>query len=126
MNELSNSIDLSSTLFRAQALFRRFQRTVDAIDKKNNFPAPGVRKRKSAGPTPSDKKLTQKPSTNTGQSAASKTSSDASTVNGARSGSPQDDANAKEKIISPELRGLLSRKVEVLDKKQVVEHGGGI
>ena len=32
----------------------------------------------------------------------------------------------KEKIISPELRQLLSRKVEVLDKTDVVEHGGGV
>lgn len=30
------------------------------------------------------------------------------------------------KIISPELRALLSRKVEVLDKKDVAEHGGGV
>lgn len=30
------------------------------------------------------------------------------------------------KVISPELRNLLSRKVEKLDKKTVVEHGGGV
>ena len=57
---------------------------------------------------------------------ATKTGSDATTTTGARPGSPQDEAQAKEKVISPELRGLLSRKVEVLDKKQVAEHGGGV
>ena len=32
----------------------------------------------------------------------------------------------KAKIISPELRGLLSRKVVVLAKERVVESGGGV
>lgn len=32
----------------------------------------------------------------------------------------------QEKKISPELRHLLSRKVERLDKKEVKQHGGGI
>ena len=32
----------------------------------------------------------------------------------------------KEKVISDELRLLLSRKVVVLDKKAIVEHGGGL
>ena len=32
----------------------------------------------------------------------------------------------KEKVISPELRGLLSREIMKLDKKQVEEHGGGV
>lgn len=29
------------------------------------------------------------------------------------------------RVISPELRGLLSRKIVVLDKLEVKEHGGG-
>ena len=32
----------------------------------------------------------------------------------------------EERLISPELRGLLSRKVIVLDKKDIVESGGGV
>jgi len=32
----------------------------------------------------------------------------------------------KEKVISPELRNLLSRKVEKLDKSEIVKHGGGV
>ena len=115
VNELSNTIDLHSTLLRAQALFRRFQRTVEAVDKRNNFPTPSVRQRK-----PVDKPASSKPtSPNT-----------ASGVDGRRrpnsSSSPTDKGKAKEQVISPELRQLLSRKVEVLDKKDVAEHGGGV
>jgi hypothetical protein len=32
----------------------------------------------------------------------------------------------KEKVISPELRNLLSRKIEKLDKSEIVKHGGGV
>jgi hypothetical protein len=31
-----------------------------------------------------------------------------------------------EKVISPELRNLLSRKIEKLDKSEIVKHGGGV
>ena len=41
-------------------------------------------------------------------------------------GAEKKEEDQKEKVISPELRGLLSRKVEKLDKTQVVEHGGGV
>ena len=115
VNELSNTIDLPSTLLRAQALFRRFQKTVEAVDKQNNFPTPRVRQRKPA----------DKPST-PGNSGAT------SAVDGRRRpGSSAGDGEegkgtAKEKVISPELRQLLSRKVEVLDKRGVREHGGGV
>ena len=117
VNELSNTIDLPSTLLRAQTLFRRFQRTVDAIDKKNTFPAPSVRQRK---PPSSEQVFAKQPAKNP---AAAGSGTD---VNGARPGSAEDEAKAKEKVISPELRGLLSRKVEVLDKGQIAEHGGGV
>jgi hypothetical protein len=46
VNELSNTIDLPSTLVRAEALFRRFQRSVEAIDRKDHFPTPTLRQRK--------------------------------------------------------------------------------
>ena len=125
VNELSNTIDLPSTLLRAQALFRRFQRMVDAIDKQQNFPTPSVRQRKLAEAAPTDKNATQKPSAPARKPAAVGTGSDVNAAIGARPGGPDDEAKAKEKVISPELRGLLSRKVEVLDKKQIAEHGGG-
>lgn len=119
VNELSNTIDLPSTLLRAQALFRRFQRTVEAVDKRNNFPTPTVRQRK-----PADKPSSPQPS-NSGATSA---------VDGRRrpgssagiDGDEEGKGKAKEKVISPELRQLLSRKVEVLDKKGVKDHGGGI
>lgn len=117
VNELSNTIDLPSTLMRAQSLFRRFQRTVEAVEKRNNFPTPTVRQRK-----PADTPSSPKPS-NSGATSA---------VDGRRrpgsSAGDGDEAKgkAKEKVISPELRQLLSRKVEVLDKKGVEEHGGGV
>merc|ERR1711981_959438 len=37
INELSNTIDLPSSLIRAEQLFRRFQRTVESVDRKNHF-----------------------------------------------------------------------------------------
>ena len=115
VNELSNTIDLQSTLLRAQSLFRRFQRTVEAIDKRNNFPTPALRQRKP----------------DTGKSPASSSPNSSAVVSGTDrrrpiSSSGIDEDNSKEKIISPELRQLLSRKVEVLDKKDVAEHGGGV
>ena len=119
VNELSNTIDLPSTLLRAQALFRRFQRTVEAVDKRNNFPSPTVRQRKPADKLPSTK---------------SSSSGATSGVDGRRrpgssagiDGEEERKAKAKEKVISPELRQLLSKKVEVLDKTKVKEHGGGV
>ncbi|KAK6080237.1 GTPase-activating protein GYP7 [Seiridium cupressi] len=100
VNELSNTIDLDSTLIRAEALFRRFQRRVEAIDKKQNFPKPRVQRAESAA----------------SQSSPPKTP-------------PKDTGKAKEedtpKIISPELRKLLSREVEVLPRKVVQKMGDG-
>lgn len=36
------------------------------------------------------------------------------------------DGGEEAKVISSELRGLLSRKVEVLPKEEVVKKGGGV
>lgn len=133
VNELSNTIDLPSTLLRAQALFRRFQRTVDAIDKKHNFPLPNIRQRKPTDvPSPSGRKpLTR----NVGGASATGVEAGASNTGGsstnaagksrARDEGPEVEQE-KEKVISPELRGLLSRKVVVLPKQAIVESGGGV
>ncbi|CBF71108.1 GTPase-activating protein GYP7 [Aspergillus nidulans FGSC A4] len=40
INELSNTMDLIPILTRAETLFHRFGRQIEAIDKKNNFPTP--------------------------------------------------------------------------------------
>ena len=109
VNELSNTIDLESTLIRAESLFRRFQRTVEAIDKKNNFPEPPLRQRRPAS--------TERP-----QSSGAVTTGAESSAGGSMGQTKAE----KERIISPELRGLLSTKVEVLDKQTVQEHGGGV
>ncbi|OTA91768.1 hypothetical protein M434DRAFT_22230 [Hypoxylon sp. CO27-5] len=98
VNELSNTMDLESTLIRAEALFRRFQRLIEAIDKKQNFPPPrAVRK---DPPSPS--------------SASSPRSSRTSPQSGASNGKTPEQA---QKTITPELRKLLSRQVEVLPRK---------
>ena len=115
VNELSNTIDLPSTLFRAQALFRRFQRTVEAIDKKHNFPTPSIRQRKPADSTANDK---SGKSPQTGATAVTGNSIGDAVAKGVGA--------EKEKVISPELRALLSREIIKLDKKQVEEHGGGV
>jgi hypothetical protein len=121
VNELSGTMDLESTLVRAESLFRRFQRTVETVDKKGNFPsAPQARQRKLAaavvsGPGPAPSSSSQpKPDTQATSSA---------TDNSKPISSEEGEAV---KVISPELRNLLSRKVEKLDKEEVVKQGGGV
>ncbi|KAI1438804.1 GTPase-activating protein GYP7 [Xylaria sp. CBS 124048] len=103
MNELSETIDLESTLIRAETLFRRFQRLIEAVDKKQNFPAPRLRADSSQISTDAD--------------------------SGAKSPKPRvENGKAPEtakRTISPELRNLLSRKVEILPRKVVHRHGDG-
>jgi len=110
VNELSGTMDLESTLVRAESLYRRFQRTVETIDKKGNFPsAPQARQRKQLaaianGPGPSN------------------ATSEAATTGADKGKQPTDEET---RIISPELRTLLSRKVEKLEKEDVTKHKGG-
>lgn len=133
-------MDLPSTLLRAQALFRRFQRTVDAIDKKHNFPAPTMRPRNAKDtPTAGDNKSSpdQKrgtATTATGTDAAGSSSSNAASGSTnavgkarAREGTERESETqqTKEKVISHELRALLSRKPVVLTKETPSESGSG-
>ncbi|KAK3359221.1 GTPase-activating protein GYP7 [Lasiosphaeria hispida] len=115
VNELSGTIDLESTLIRAEALFRRFQRLVEAIDKKENFPAPKLRPTLPASPSSSSQNVTASPG--------------GSRKDAGKSPRPQDAAGkAREeqvKVITSELRTLLSRTVEVLPRKEVAKHGDG-
>ncbi|KAJ9257841.1 hypothetical protein DTO212C5_8817 [Paecilomyces variotii] len=109
INELSNTIDLINILTRAESLFRRFERMVQAIDKKNNFPAPSVRQRKPDSSTSADNKgKSPQRAVTTGAS----TSSVIARANGAE----------QEQVISPELRQLLSRDVITVDKKDSQKH----
>ncbi|KAE8446615.1 hypothetical protein EG329_011808 [Mollisiaceae sp. DMI_Dod_QoI] len=152
VNELSNTIDLESTLIRAEALFRRFQRTVEAIDKKSNFPAPKLRHRAQNASIGSTQSIHSPPTspgakantsgtdavtagaTNSGAGPSTpgrqgtrKVSVDKGTGKG--KGKAKDDGELEEqrpKVISPELRELLSRKVEVLPRKVVAKTGEGL
>jgi hypothetical protein len=109
-------MDLESTLVRAESLFKRFQRTVEMIDKKGNFPsAPQARQRKLQAALVSGPG--SPPSSSTAQPEASS------------SGTDQDKQVGEEgdvKVISSELRALLSRKIEKVDKKGIVKQGSGV
>ncbi|KAK8113085.1 GTPase-activating protein GYP7 [Apiospora sp. TS-2023a] len=116
VNELSNTIDLDSTLIRAEALFKRFNRLVEAIDKKQNFPKPRVQRKSSA-------------SSSADTPASAPPSSPPASSDYAPQKSPTSADKAKEdeqrKVISPELRKLLSRDIEVLPRKVVQKKGDG-
>jgi hypothetical protein len=111
VNELSGTMDMESTLVRAESLFRRFQRTVEMIDKKGNFPsAPQAKQRKpiaspDSSTTPSNPAQVATSATDKGK---------------------QPMGEAETRVISPELRALLSRKVEKLNKEELVKSGGGV
>lgn len=100
-------------MIRAEALFRRFQRTVEAVDKKQNFPTPSVRQRKPV-------EAPKTPEATSSGSQGSRRSVGAAVAQGI------DAEKAQIKVISPELRSLLSRKVDKLDKTEIKEHGGGV
>jgi hypothetical protein len=110
INELSNTIDLEATLTRAESLFKRFKRLVDAVDKKQNFPAPRYDQKNSSGssePAGSGASKDNKPS---GKGKATEPAA-----------SPP-----QPKTITPELRKLLSKDIEVLPRKTVAQKGDGM
>jgi hypothetical protein len=110
-------MDLQSTLVRAESLFKRFQRTVETIDKKGNFPsAPQARQRKPQAA------LEASP----GATSSSSNAQAEATSSGTDKGKQTKEVEEPAKVISNELRSLLSRKIEKLEKKQVSEAGGGV
>ena len=110
VNELSNTIDLQSTLVRAEALFRRFQRTVEAIDRKDHFPTPTLRQRRQIEGGSLDQGSKAVGHDGKAAAAASGSSTDAQQQQGTTT------TQQKEKIVSPELRALLSREFTTVDK----------
>jgi DNA-nicking Smr family endonuclease len=96
-------MDLVPILTRAESLFKRFERSVQAIDKKDNFPAaPTAHQRRPANnqDSPSNKgKSPQRPAIGS-SSGVSGPSSLQQTVNA-----------DKPKVISPELRELLRKDI---------------
>lgn len=90
VNELSNSMELIPILTRAESLFRRFERTVQTIDKKKSFPAPLTQRLKGKAPT-----------------AGPSASGTSGTSSGVDTGSQDEDP----RVISPELWTLLRRDI---------------
>ena len=144
MNELSNTIDLESTLIRAETLFHRFQRTVEAIDRKNSFPAPSNVRHRRHGPespngsTNSVNGVANSNDTNASpppaiaSTSASTTGTDGPSSQGIPSRGKQPESgdaarrDIEMRVITPELRELLSRKTPKLEKGEVRQHGGGV
>ncbi|EMC96351.1 hypothetical protein BAUCODRAFT_33679 [Baudoinia panamericana UAMH 10762] len=138
VNELSGSIDLPSTLVRAEALFKRFQRVVEAIDRKSSFPAAPVARQRVPLPLPPPPATSpgvdgrpRQASAESGSGARRRSSSTAVAVTTGRERTVGDHVGAgvgaeKERVVTPELRALLSREVPKLDKVEVRAHGGGV
>lgn len=112
VNELSGTIDLDSTLIRAEALFRKFHRLIEAIDKKPNFPAPRFSLNTAA---PSLLPAINRPSTPNDNAAQQK----------GKKPEPPKSPGEPVKVITAELRRLLSKEVEVLPRKEVAKQGDG-
>ncbi|KAK7749608.1 GTPase activating protein [Cytospora paraplurivora] len=121
VNELSGSIDLESTLIRAEALFRKFKRLIEAIDKKPNFPPPRLNMSTIASsllpPRPSSANKSR-PTTPTPTGGSPQ-------QQGPNKGKQPESPRDQIKVITPELRKLLSREVEILPRKDVANNGDG-
>ncbi|AEO63369.1 uncharacterized protein THITE_2108509 [Thermothielavioides terrestris NRRL 8126] len=138
VNELSCTIDLDPTLVRAEALFKRFQRLVNAVDKKANFPAPRPRLPPAASSASPGAPTTThtNASASTPSSGGGRRGSGTSSPQAGKSAAPQQQQQQqqqqqartekeRERVITPELRRLLSRQVEVLPRKEVAKKGDG-
>ncbi|KAJ6134105.1 hypothetical protein N7523_000427 [Penicillium sp. IBT 18751x] len=104
INELSNTMDLVPLLTRAESLFHRFERAVQAIDKKDNFPAAPTAHQRRPGTSSPDSNLAGK-----GKSPQRPTVGSSSSV--APSTLQQAIDKDKPKVISPELRELLRKDI---------------
>ncbi|CAH0058909.1 unnamed protein product [Clonostachys solani] len=107
VNELSNTIDLESTLIRAETLFRKYQRLVEAVDKKENFPAP---------------RKPEAEASNAANGSSNSGTGDSRTATPSKGKGKEDAA----RTITPELRKLLSKQVDVLPRTTVAENGDGM
>lgn len=131
VNELSNTMDLESTLIKAESLFRRFQRLVEAVDKKQNFPGPKRTSSILAAPAPvantGQGKTKDTPDTNSGGSSSNR-GRQAANRPSSKGNDPKSKTSmpSQEKVITPELRKLLSRTVEVLPRTMVAQKGDGM
>ncbi|KAF2744501.1 putative GTPase activating protein [Sporormia fimetaria CBS 119925] len=103
VNELSGTIELEGTLVRAESLFRRFRRTVELVDKKDNFPAPQARQRKKTEGGEEE-----------GEGSSTATASGVEAGKRPVGAGESSGEEVEKRVISPELRALLSRKYEVV------------
>jgi TBC1 domain family member 15 len=135
INELSGTMDLMEMLIRAEALFKRFEKTVEAIDRKDSFPVPNkdgeLRQRK-----PEQQALKDQSSSSAIVTGSAATGPSFLRTQAARGTNPryeqaatarqQDEQSRprakgteaveiKEKVITPELRLLLSKKIITIE-----------
>jgi len=141
INELSNTMDLTEMLWRAEGLFKRFEKTVEAIDRKETFPAPNadgeLRQRKPAGDDgentgagaqstgtvvtgiaamgPSILRTQERRAQNQRPLSKGSGSQQQLQQEGQGQVKGKEAEKIKEKIITPELRLLLSRKIITLE-----------
>ena len=126
INELSNTMDLQEMLMRAEGLFKRFEKTVEAIDRKTSFPMPSgggeLRQRKpDAEATGADERMgaVVTGSAATGPSVLKTQNQRPGSRGQAQTLAKGKEAEkVKEKVITPELRLLLSRKVITFDGEE--------
>ncbi len=142
VNELSGTIDLESTLIKAEVLFRKFHRVVEAVDKKSNFPAPRRTgsgqwafpphgsSSGSAGEDGSVQATTDSSNSNSNSNPASPAPAAGSPTGSSAQGKAKGKSKATEeavaKVITPELRKLLSRSYDVLPRATVAQKGEGM
>lgn len=95
-------MELVPILTRAESLFCRFERTVEAIDKKNNFPTPSAHQRRPAQGSSADsgEQPQQHPAV----------ASTSGTNVGPRPVLPPG-SSVDTRVISPELRDLLNKQL---------------
>lgn len=120
INELSNTIDLESTLIRAEVLFKRFQRLVEAVDKKQNFPKPRTQE------APADETAPEKADAPSATSPAQNNKNSKSNAQKKGKEAAKKTMPPAERVITPELRKLLSRTMEVLPRETVAKKGDGM
>ena len=133
INELSNTMDLAEMLVRAEALFKRFEKTVEAIDRKESFPMPaggGELRQRKPGADGSEADAKSQQGVQQGAHQGSQQGAVAGVVTGSAAMGPsvlrtqrpgsrgqgqpkgkEPDQKPKEKVITPDLRLLLSRNI---------------
>jgi TBC1 domain family member 15 len=107
INELSGTIELKETLVRAEGLYRRFERTVGVVDRQAALPAPneGLRNRKGkSSELMEDEAVTSEMGRLIDRNQPSRSTKQ-------QQGMSSPSGEESKKVISPQLRQLLDRKL---------------